>query len=183
MAEYGHSSLTIDLLSERLNLTKGSFYHHFNSRQHYTEQLLSYWEKQMTRDIIKTTEKIGQNFSDCDAALIRHSRMDQNSNLEVAIRSWALSNPIVRKYQQRVDKLRLDYLGKLFGMLTTNKTARERMALIRYCMYIGTQQIIPRVRGKTISALFHELHRMFEREIESCSPKAEQASADKPNDK
>jgi len=181
LAESGHPSLTIDLLAERLHLTKGSFYHHFNSRQDYTESLLSYWEKQMTLDIIEATEKIGENFADRNAALIRLSRMDQNSNLEVAIRAWALSNSLVRKYQQRVDKIRLDYLEKLFGMLTHDKETRKRMALIRYCMYVGTQQVLPKIRGETLSALYHELHRMLERKAEANPSGNIQAPTDKPN--
>jgi len=164
LAEAGEAGLTIDNLAGRLSLTKGSFYHHFKNRRRYSEELLAYWEKQMTLDIIEASAGTGESFDDRNAALIRLSRMDQNSDLEVAIRAWALREPLVRRYQERVDRSRLDYLKELFEMLTDEKDAAERMAIIRYCMSVGTQQVIPRVRGKTLESLFRELNRMFERE-------------------
>lgn len=162
LAESGEAGLTIDNLAERLHLTKGSFYHHFKNRRSFSDELLAHWEKQQTLDIISASDRTGRSFSDRNAALIRLSRMDQRSNLEVAIRAWALRDPLVRGYQQRVDRRRLEYLRRLFGLLTDEKDAAERMALIRYCMYVGTQQVIPRIKGKTLEALYREIHNMFE---------------------
>lgn len=162
LAESGEAGLTIDNLAERLHLTKGSFYHHFHSRKDFSRQLLAYWEKRQTLDIIEASGKTGTSFSDRNAALIRLSRMDQSTNLEVAIRAWALRDPMVREYQERVDRIRLEYLQQLFGLITEEQDAAERMALIRYCMYVGTQQVFPRVKGQKLKTLYRELQRMFD---------------------
>lgn len=164
LSEAGEAGLTIENLARRLHLTKGSFYHHFHNRKNFSRELLAFWEKQQTLDIIESSARTGTSFADRNAALIRLSRMDQISGLEVAIRAWALRDPLVREYQQRVDHLRIDYLRELFGMLTGEKDNADHMALIRYCMYVGSQQVIPRVGGDTLEILYRKLHKMFERE-------------------
>ena len=48
LAESGAASLTIKGLSFRLNVTKGSFYHHFKNRIVFINEMLEYWENQLT---------------------------------------------------------------------------------------------------------------------------------------
>ena len=42
LAEMGPDGLTIDELCRRLNLTKGSFYHHYANRSMYIKALLEF---------------------------------------------------------------------------------------------------------------------------------------------
>ena len=52
LASEGDGGLTVDALCERLERTKGSFYHHFDGRSGYVEDLLAAWERQATDRII-----------------------------------------------------------------------------------------------------------------------------------
>ena len=53
----GAAELTIENLTKRLNITKGSFYHHFKSRQDYSEKLLEFWEEKQTFDIFEISKQ------------------------------------------------------------------------------------------------------------------------------
>ena len=165
LTEIGEVGLTIDILASRLNVTKGSFYHHFKNRQAFSAELLSFWERQMTMDIIAASEQGGDDFQNKNDALMKLAHMEHHSDLEVAIRAWALRDPQVKSFQERVDTLRKKYLQHLFGLLTDNKKASESMALMRYCIYIGAQQIIPRVPVKTLKHLLKKLNDMFEQHL------------------
>ena len=59
LGESGASTLTIDHLCNRLGVTKGSFYHHFQNYQDYKEQLLAFWEEQLTTSIVAFAEDAG----------------------------------------------------------------------------------------------------------------------------
>jgi len=45
LEESGAEALTIESLTSRLGVTKGSFYHHFTNYQDFQESLLVYWEE------------------------------------------------------------------------------------------------------------------------------------------
>ncbi|MBB6732148.1 TetR/AcrR family transcriptional regulator [Cohnella zeiphila] len=53
--ERGAGFLTIDTLTSRLGVTKGSFYHHFQNWQNYKENLLSSYENERTLKIFDVT--------------------------------------------------------------------------------------------------------------------------------
>ena len=46
LSEEGYHAIRIDWLCEKFKITKGSFYHHFESLEDYERQLFKYWEKE-----------------------------------------------------------------------------------------------------------------------------------------
>ena len=51
--EFGSDALTIAVLCDRLDVTKGSFYHHFGGMPGFITQLLEYWEREHSVRLIK----------------------------------------------------------------------------------------------------------------------------------
>lgn len=140
IAESGASNLTIEGLTLRLRVTKGSFYHHFQSRLSFITEMLEYWENQMTSDIIKSS-KVGRTFKEKNEKLISHLERTKNSELEIAIRAWSLHDALVQKFQERVDKRRIAYLKDLFFIMTEDNEKADIFSNIQYLYYIGNQQI------------------------------------------
>ena len=64
-----------------------------------------------------------------------------SSSLELVIRAWALYEPVVRESQDRIDRIRLENLEKLY--LPAGMTPAEARALAykNYSIYIGIQQL------------------------------------------
>ena len=56
LASEGDAGLTVDALCERLDRSKGSFYHHFEGRPGYVEDVLAAWERQATDRIISVLD-------------------------------------------------------------------------------------------------------------------------------
>ena len=161
LAELGNAGLTIDELTKRLKVTKGSFYHHFKNRRDFSEQLLLHWEDQMTLDIIQASREAA-TYEDRNRKLLELSNKTRTYELEVAIRAWALRDPLARTYQERVDQHRIQFLKELY-LLNTDESGAEKMALIRYSFIVGAQQIIPNIKGEIFNQLFNSLHDAFEK--------------------
>jgi AcrR family transcriptional regulator len=157
----GAADLTIQNLTEKLHKTKGAFYHHFKNRDDYSEQLLRFWEEKQTTDIIQLSRQ-EKTFDAINRQVTQLSIKNTDLGIEVAIRAWAIRDPLARTFQERVDKIRLKFLNSLFAMLTKNPETTERIALIRYCFYIGSHQILPGVDKATYTRALDTLVDMIE---------------------
>jgi len=113
----GAARLIIENLSNSLNKTKGSFYHHFKNRNDFFEKLLEEWEERQTLEIIKTSKR-EKSFNDINQKLLLLSQEKYDPELEMAIRAWALRDPLVRSFQQRIDYQRVEFLNEMFSHIT-----------------------------------------------------------------
>lgn len=159
LREQGAEALTIDQLTRRLGVTKGSFYHHFRNREEYSQSLLALWEERLTRQLIEASSR-GRDFSEKNLKLIRMTEQLSDSQLEVAIRAWAQQDPLAMSFQERVDRQRVEYLCELFRLVVDEELA-EAMALIRYSFYVGSQQIRPALSRDRYTRLLHLLQEML----------------------
>lgn len=142
LAQHGENALTIDTICKKLNVTKGSFYHHFASRDNYSRQLLQHWEEEYTRRFIAMCDQNGspeEKYCTLDALAL-----ELDDDVEVAIRAWALRDPMAHEFQERIDATRMNYLHTLYkGMLQDTKSA-ELFAQLEYALFIGIRQMTPR---------------------------------------
>jgi AcrR family transcriptional regulator len=168
----GAAELTIENLTKRLNITKGSFYHHFKSRQDYSEKLLEFWEEKQTFDIFEISKQ-KKTFKGINETLLRLSKENMDPEIEVAIRAWALRDPVARTFQERIDQQRLGFLKAMFSLMTDDPEQVEMISLIRYCFYIGSHQIIPAVDEKNYRKKLDALMEMFETYVRLNSPSKE----------
>ena len=143
LEEAGAEALTIESLTSRLGVTKGSFYHHFANYQDFKERLLEFWEEEGTLRIIQWAEQEAsppEKLARVMQASLHPSRLD------VALRAWALQDEQVRVHQQRIDQLRLAYLEELAYAQTADRLAARQLARAFYSLYVGSQHLIPPCR-------------------------------------
>lgn len=158
----GAAGLTINNLTRALGRTKGSFYHHFKNREDFLTSLLCQWEKKQTRDIIRASSR-QQTFNHINQTLTALSHREVDPKIEVAIRAWALRDPLAREYQARIDAQRVGFLRQMFSLIAGDTETSDYFAMIRYCFYIGSLQIIPGMDDDTYHQHLDCLTRMFER--------------------
>jgi len=161
LEEAGAEALTIESLTNRLGVTKGSFYHHFTNYQDFKESLLEFWEEEGTLRIIQVAE---QEASPPEKlARVLHAAL-KPSRLDVAWRAWALQDEKVRVYQQRLDQQRLAYLEEVAYENTADRAYARQLARVFYSLYVGSQHIIPPIQGEDLSALYQVVQGWFEKE-------------------
>ena len=161
LEEAGAEALTIESLTSRLGVTKGSFYHHFTNYQDFKERLLEFWEEEGTLRIILAAEQEAsppEKLARVLQAALHPSRLD------VALRAWALQDETVLAHQQRIDQQRLAYLEELAYANTADRLYARQLARAFYSLYVGSQHIIPPIQGEDLSALYQLAQRWFEKE-------------------
>ncbi len=170
----GAKKLTIENLTKSLHKTKGSFYHHFKNRDDYFEKLLRFWEKKQTFDIFEISKQ-KKTFKEINTTLLRLSKENLDPGIEVAVRAWALRDPLARKYQERIDSQRMTFLRTMFSLMSDDPELVEMISLIRYCLYIGSHQIIPAIEENIYRKYLDALMEMFETYVELNKSKTAQA--------
>ena len=133
------SKITIDNLCNILQITKGSFYHHFGNIDGYIKALMEYWLEIQTTMFIQKAEA----FKDPEdkLKLLADTAAYALNKSEEVIRGWGYSNDIVRKYVTKVDEIRMEYLIKLGRDRGMNQEQAKDMAIIQYALLVGMQQV------------------------------------------
>ncbi len=161
LEEAGAEALTIESLTSRLDVTKGSFYHHFKNYQDFQERLLVFWEEEGTLRIVQWAEKEASPPEKLERVL---QASLHPSRLDVALRAWAWQDERVRLHQQRIDQLRLAYLEEVASAQMADRDAARQLARVFYSIYVGSQHIIPPIEGEDLRALYQLAQRCFEKE-------------------
>jgi AcrR family transcriptional regulator len=159
VGEYGSDALTIAALCERLDVTKGSFYHHFGGMPGFVTQLLAYWEQEHSERLIKLSK------SQPDATLRILTLTDLGVSLphgpEAAIRAWGRSNAEVAEVTARVDRRRERHLTDAVAALGIDRARARLLARIGLTLLIGAQQREHPVDLKRLRAMFEETNKLI----------------------
>jgi AcrR family transcriptional regulator len=147
LAEDGPNGLRIDRLCRRLNVSKGSFHHHFAGAGDYKHALLAAYE---TRVVEALDQAITQTHAvtprDALAGLtaaITGGESFYRPDLEVAMRAWAFSDSEVRAVQEQIDERRLASLRSIWSQILDDPAAACTAALLPYLVGIGASIIQP----------------------------------------
>ncbi len=143
----GAPSLTIENLLKKMNLTRGSFYHHFNGRDDYVTKLIEFWKSSMATGII---EKLTTDLSPREKYLTLEKTLATSFSpeQEVAIRSWAVHSQTIRLVVEEVDQLRTESLVEILLSAGLNRTASRRIGRMIYAAFIGSLYIQPVAKNK-----------------------------------
>ena len=139
LAEVGAKAVTIDALCTRLQVTKGSFYHHFSGVRDFMSQLLVYWEHRYGQRLAR--EALGARGPGELIPLMKHGACyDVHHEAESAIRALALSDPEAAEAQRRVDEGREQLLVDAYVEAGMPAETARTVARIGMAILIGTQQ-------------------------------------------
>jgi AcrR family transcriptional regulator len=135
----GVHAVKVDLISNRLKITRGSFYWHFKSRADLLGALLELWESQNTRPFEEVVQRSDLDAVQKFAEMVRiwMEEKDFDPAFDSAVRDWARSSPLIAKKIASIDELRMSLFEKVFqGMGYEGKEALVR-ARVTYYHQIG----------------------------------------------
>lgn len=158
LGESGSEALTIAALCERLQVTKGSFYHHFGGMPGFIQALLGFWESEHSDRLIAISK------AQPDATLRIATLIDIAVALphacEAAIRAWARSNIEVAEVTVRVDRRRERHITDALAALGLERPAARLLARMTMNVLIGAQQREQPVELKRLRQMFEELKKL-----------------------
>lgn len=133
VASEGGARLRIESLVQSLGVTKGSFYHHFKSREDFVRALIDYWSKEFTESIIASVSDHDGTPSERLLELTQQVEAEGLDQYDIAFRSWAAQDPVVAEALKEVDLMRYEFVHSVFeaiGFSGLDLQMRVRLFLV-----------------------------------------------------
>ena len=132
--------LSIERLARRLQVTRGSFYHHFANRRALVDALLLRWEQTYTTAVIEQASRANSARGRLERYLALTASMQPGR--ERALRRWADREQAVATTLRRVDAARLEFVRRLARSLLPSAAdgVIERAARLGFLAFVGLQQ-------------------------------------------
>ena len=154
----GFTALKAEPLAKAMGVSRGSFYWHFKDIGAFHAAILARWREVAAEQIIANVEAASQHESPLPVLLRR--TFGGKPVLEVAVRSWALHDPVARAALQALDRRRLNYVADLFERSGLSPDIARARAQIFYWAFLGfalSDKPLPKARQ---DAILEELIRM-----------------------
>jgi AcrR family transcriptional regulator len=159
LGESGSEALTINVLCERLQVTKGSFYHHFGGMPAFVEALLLFWESEHSDRLIAISK--AQPDPTLRIATLIDIAIALPHATEAAIRAWARSNAEVSTVTVRVDRRRERHITDAIVALGLDRPPARLLARMTMNLLVGTQQREQPVDPKRLRQSLEELQKLI----------------------
>ena len=161
LARQGEGALKTGMLAEGLQVSRGSFYWHFESIADFRNQLLATWQERATDGVIR----------EIDSSIVGPARLtslmklafNEDRSLDRAFRSWAASDSVAAKVVASVDAGRVAYIAKLLRESGVDANASLPRAEFIYWAYIGQSSVMNSAHCTITEADLGDLSGLFTR--------------------
>lgn len=141
LAADGPDAVRVEVLAQRLGVTRGGFYRQFGGRGELVDAMLDVWEQRSIDDVRARVEEEGGDAR----RKVRNAGMLTFSAellpLDLAVRDWARRDADVAKRLRRVDNRRMAYLRELIATICDDDAEVEARALLAFSLVIGDHLI------------------------------------------
>ncbi len=139
LALEGVDHVTVLNLSERLGVSRSSFYWYFKNRDELLDALLDRWDELNTRSIVAEAEAPAATVNEavCNVFRCWVNPAIFSPRLDFAVREWARRSAHVRKALDRSDRVRTEAMKALFVRFGYEDEDAFVRARVLYYMQIG----------------------------------------------
>jgi AcrR family transcriptional regulator len=139
LAAEGVAQVTVLNLSERLDVSRSSFYWYFKNRDELLDALIDRWDRLNTRSIVDQTNAPAATVHEavCNVFRCWVNPAIFSPRLDFAVREWARRSASVRRTLDRSDRARTEALKALFVRFGYDGEDALVRARVLYYMQIG----------------------------------------------
>lgn len=142
----GHQAIKAEVIARELEVSKGSFYWHFDNVPAFKDAMLEHWIALGTESIMVEIADRDTNPSEQLRLLVHTITADINAPYggllaESAIRDWARFDSQVAQSVRRIDQLRLKFLATLFRRAGGSASTSRQFANLIYGALIGLEYL------------------------------------------
>ena len=117
VATKGHAKLRIHELVKHLGVTRGSFYWHFKDRDDFVRQLVDYYHRWSTDQVIFEVERVGGDAAERLKTVMRFVAEQDLGLYEEAMLSWGVQETIVAESFEIAIRRRIEFIRSFFVQL------------------------------------------------------------------
>jgi len=159
LADGGVERVRVEVLAQRLGVTKGGFYRRFRDRRALLEAILENWVEGRRTAIERQAGGGGRTATEKLRSLItlysEHANA-QGMAIELAVRQWARTDPTAARAAGTVDAARLRTVAGLYRALGISPAEADGRAVLFYSFLFGQGLLFldetPRKRAKLLAA-------------------------------
>jgi AcrR family transcriptional regulator len=139
LAVEGVDHVTVLALSERLGVSRSSFYWYFKNRDELLDALLDRWDRLNTRSIVAEAQEPAATVNEavCNVFRCWVNSAIFSPRLDFAVREWARRSSSVRRALDRSDRVRTEAVKALFVRFGYEDEDALVRARALYYMQIG----------------------------------------------
>jgi len=152
LAESGAAGVTIASLCSGLDVTKGSFYHHFDGHSEFMAEFLAHWEHKYARAAVDTAHLVEDPIE-----RLNHMKplvIGIHHEAESAIRALARTDDIAAAAQARVDHERQQIVEETLIEVGIAREQASDLAHTALAILIGAQHMTRPVDRELMSRQF-----------------------------
>jgi AcrR family transcriptional regulator len=153
LAEDGVAGLTTTRLCERLEVTRGSLYHHFESGPAFHDALIEHWEHELVPALVAAIDAVEPR---ARIDLLQQLALHADHEAEKAIRAWAHTKPSVAAALARVDAAREGVLAHALVDVGIDPALAGTLSRIGFSLLIGAQQLDDVIDRERLAAVLAE---------------------------
>jgi AcrR family transcriptional regulator len=161
LATDGADAVRIEVLAQRLGVTRGGFYRQFSARSELVDAMLERWERRSIDEVRERVESEGGTAK----VKVRKAGMltlsEELLPLDLAVREWARRDDDVAARLRRVDNRRMDYLRELLSSLSSDGADVEARAMLAFSLVIGNHLIAAEHPGRTRARVLRDATRLL----------------------
>jgi len=159
LATGGVDGVRVEVLAERLGVTKGGFYRRFKDRRALLDAMLETWRDGRVIAIERQTEAGGESAVEKLRSVFKlysERANKQGMAIELAIRQWARTDPTAAAAAEKVDAARLKTVSLLYRKLGLSAPDADARAVLLYTFLFGQSLLFfeenPRRRANLVAA-------------------------------
>ena len=107
--------LRVDEIARRLNVSKGSFYWHFENRADFVRALAEYWRDTNTVTVADAAANYAGSPEERLYQLMRRIVEEKAAQYDLAVRAWARHEPDILPVIREVDEIRFRTVREIFA--------------------------------------------------------------------
>ena len=137
-AQYGLKGLNVKEMAQEINIATSSFYHYFNTKEEYLEQLLEYWHEEGSMKIIE--EVFLEDEPEEALKLLFNIVFNKGFIFEsflLQLRAASLDNEMFSSRVLETDKIRTTFLAALFARTGLKEKESRQKATQVYIYMVG----------------------------------------------
>jgi AcrR family transcriptional regulator len=159
LAKAGVDGVRVEVLAERLGVTKGGFYRRFKDRRALLNAMLETWRDGRVAAIERQAEAGGEAPAERLRSIFKLYSERANAQgiaIELAIRQWARTDPPAASAAEKVDAARLKTVSSLYRNLGVSGPDADARAVLFYTFLFGQSMLFldetPRKRASLVAA-------------------------------